>query len=158
MNRSSESKQLLEEVAGLKRRLERLEALTTPRTVTWTTDATPAGSTPPALADDDAALESAARSREGRVRALIEPTQHPPIWEAIRASLERRLGPSTFCAWFSAIRLVADDGDRLTIEVGDQISARWIPHKYADVLQEALTEAGRPGAALVIVIAESPWH
>jgi hypothetical protein len=158
MNSSSESKKLLEELAGLKRRLERLEALTTPRSLTRPAEAASAVSTPPARVDDDAALESAARWREERVRALIEPTQHPPIWEAIRASLERRLEPSTFCAWFSAIRLVADDGDRLTIEVGDQMSAQWIPHRYADVLQEALAEAGRPGAAVAIVIAESPWH
>jgi chromosomal replication initiation ATPase DnaA len=64
--------------------------------------------------------------------------------------LERRHNPVSFYTWFSSIRLVADDGDRLTIAVKDPVSAQWIPRKYADVLQEALAEAGRHGATIVI--------
>ena len=48
-------------------------------------------------------------------------------------------------AWFADATLLADTEDGLTVEVMNELAARWIPIRYARLLDDVLTEVGRSG-------------
>jgi chromosomal replication initiation ATPase DnaA len=64
----------------------------------------------------------------------------------------------SFSTWFGQARLVADDGDLMTIGVSDDLCADWICRQYSGALLDALAEAGRPDVAIRVVVNEDVWY
>ncbi|MCS7216121.1 MAG: chromosomal replication initiator protein DnaA [Candidatus Bipolaricaulota bacterium] len=68
------------------------------------------------------------------------------IWARVRADLAEEIPPTSFAAWFSAVRARAD-GEELVLEVPSSFAKLAIEQKYQELLSRLLAEAvGRPVA------------
>ncbi len=67
------------------------------------------------------------------------------IWDDVLSRIETKVNRYTYFTWFRATSLAADSGHTLTIRVSDRMVVDWLTKHYLSVIQEALTEVGRPG-------------
>ena len=70
------------------------------------------------------------------------------IWDDVLGRVETKVKRYSFDQWFKPTTLVSDSGRALTIRVADLGVAGWLTKHYQGVLEEALTEVGRPGTEL----------
>jgi chromosomal replication initiator protein len=73
------------------------------------------------------------------------------IWDAILGRIETKVNRYSYYAWFQKTSLVSDDGNTITVRVGDPGSVQWLTKHYTGVIEEALSEVGRTGAAVRFV-------
>ncbi len=78
------------------------------------------------------------------------------IWDRVLERVEAKLNRHTFLTWFKPTRLLQDQQDTLTVEVPDATVRDWLLRHYGTILAEAVAEAGRPGASIAFVSADSP--
>jgi chromosomal replication initiator protein len=70
------------------------------------------------------------------------------IWDDVLARVETKVNRYSYYSWFKQTSLVRDDGRLLTVRVADPLTIEWLTRHYAAILDEALTEVGRPGVQL----------
>ena len=70
------------------------------------------------------------------------------IWDDVLARVETKVNRYSYYSWFKQTSLVRDEGRLLTVRVADPLTIDWLTRHYAAILDEALTEVGRPGAQL----------
>jgi len=70
------------------------------------------------------------------------------VWNDVLARIETKVNRYSYYTWFRQTSLAQDDGDTLTIRVGDPMVIDWLTRHYAVILDEALAEVGRPGTRL----------
>jgi chromosomal replication initiator protein len=73
------------------------------------------------------------------------------IWDTVLGRIQTKVSNFIFHSWFRNSVLVADHGLGLTVRVADSEAVTWLTRHYAPIIDEALTEAGRPGAAVTFV-------
>jgi chromosomal replication initiator protein len=73
------------------------------------------------------------------------------IWDRVLARIETKVNRYSYYTWFKNTSLLSDDGTSLSIRVSDPMVVDWLTKHYGGVLQEALTEVGRPGARVSFV-------
>ncbi len=78
------------------------------------------------------------------------------IWDRVLERVEAKLNRHTFLTWFKPTRLLLDQHDTLTVEVPDATVRDWLLRHYGTILAEAVAEAGRPGASIAFVAADTP--
>jgi chromosomal replication initiator protein len=74
------------------------------------------------------------------------------LWSRVVAALSARLPVPIVESWIQPCRLVAVDGDQLTIGAPNRFSRDWLAQHYLDTLREACRETlgGEPAVTLVI--------
>jgi chromosomal replication initiator protein len=75
----------------------------------------------------------------------------PSIWDQVLDRIEAKVGRHSYHTWFKPTSLLADDGQRLSVRVPNQLFTEWLPKHYSVVLTEALRDVGRPEAQLLFV-------
>src|SRR3990172_6864358 len=70
------------------------------------------------------------------------------IWDEVLGRVETKVNRYSYFTWFRQTSLAHDDGQTLTIRVADPMVVDWLTKHYAVILDEALTEVGRPGTHL----------
>ena len=70
------------------------------------------------------------------------------IWDEVLGRVETKVNRYSYYTWFKQTSLARDEGRVLTIRVADAMVVEWLTRHYAGILDEALTEVGRPGAQL----------
>jgi chromosomal replication initiator protein len=73
------------------------------------------------------------------------------IWDAVLGRIETKVNRYSYYAWFQKTALVSDDGSTITVRVGDPGSVQWLTKHYSGVIEDALGEVGRAGAAVRFV-------
>jgi len=73
------------------------------------------------------------------------------IWDAVLGCIETKVNRNTYSNWFERTSLLADEGDTIIVRVSDAMVVEWLTKHYASVLDEALSEVGRPGTRLSFV-------
>jgi chromosomal replication initiator protein len=75
----------------------------------------------------------------------------PSIWDQVLDRIEAKVGRHSYHTWFKPTSLLADDGQRLSVRVPNQLFTEWLPKHYSVVLTEALRDVGRPEAQLLFI-------
>lgn len=78
------------------------------------------------------------------------------IWDAVLARIETKVNRFSYFSWFHRTRLILDGGERLTIQVPSPMAAEWLSKHYPALIDEALTEVGRPGVQLTYEAGSDP--
>ena len=73
------------------------------------------------------------------------------IWDAVLGRIETKVNRYSYYAWFQKTSLVSDDGNTITVRVGDPDSVQWLTKHYTGVIEEALGEVGRAGVPVRFV-------
>src|SRR5436190_18534696 len=73
------------------------------------------------------------------------------IWDAVLGCIETKVNRNTYSNWFERTSLLADEGDTIAVRVADAMVVEWLTKHYASILDEALSEVGRPGTRLTFV-------
>src|SRR5436190_4874507 len=73
------------------------------------------------------------------------------IWDKVLARIETKVNRYSYFTWFKNTALLRDEGAVLAVRVTDPTVVDWLTKHYGAVLDEALVEAGRPGAAIKFV-------
>ncbi|MDQ3069550.1 MAG: chromosomal replication initiator protein DnaA [Acidobacteriota bacterium] len=79
----------------------------------------------------------------------------PTLWDEILSRIETKVNRYSFYTWFKPTVCVDDDGQKLTVKVPNPLFRDWLTKHYSAVLEEALTEAGRPETEISFVADES---
>jgi len=72
-------------------------------------------------------------------------------WNDILGRIETKVNRYSFYTWFKPTVCVADDGRTLTVKVPNPLFRDWLTKHYSAVLDEALSEVGRPEAEISFV-------
>jgi len=67
------------------------------------------------------------------------------VWNEVLARIETKLNRYSYDTWFRQTALASDSGGVLTIRVSDLMVVDWLTKNYGAIINEALTEVGRPG-------------
>jgi chromosomal replication initiator protein len=73
------------------------------------------------------------------------------IWDQVLSRIETKVNRHIFYTWFKPTSFVADEGAALRIRVPNALFRDWLTKHYAAVLDEALGEVDRKGAAVAFV-------
>lgn len=76
------------------------------------------------------------------------------IWESIKRELIKEIPPTSFVGWFSEVRPVKVDGDKLVLEVPSTFIKVGIERRFQDVLHRILRETVSPGLDIKLVVRE----
>jgi chromosomal replication initiator protein len=71
------------------------------------------------------------------------------IWDEVLSRIETKVNRHSYYTWFKPTGFLADKGASVTVRVPNALFRDWLTKHYAGVLNEALTELGRPGIAIV---------
>jgi chromosomal replication initiator protein len=77
------------------------------------------------------------------------------LWNDILGRIETKVNRYSFYTWFKPTVCVADDGATLTVKVPNPLFRDWLTKHYSAVLDEALSEVGRPEAEITFVADDS---
>src|SRR5579862_1603361 len=80
------------------------------------------------------------------------------IWNDVLRRVETKVKHHVYATWFQSTSLLSDEGHTLQVQVTDGMVADWLAKHYAGVLDEALSEMGRPGVRLVFVASAREAH
>ena len=78
------------------------------------------------------------------------------IWDQILTRIETKVNRHSFNTWFRPTSFIADAGHAITVRVPNILFKDWLTKHYSLVLNEALTEARRPGVSLLFVAEGAP--
>jgi len=70
------------------------------------------------------------------------------VWDAVLGRIETKVNRYSYYTWFRQTSLASDDGGRLVVRVSDPMVVEWLNKHYAGIIDEALSEVGRPGVSL----------
>jgi chromosomal replication initiator protein len=70
------------------------------------------------------------------------------VWDDVLARVETKVNRYSYYQWFQHTSLLEDRGGTLVIRVADPMVVDWLTKHYAVIIEEALTEIGRPGTRL----------
>jgi chromosomal replication initiator protein len=70
------------------------------------------------------------------------------VWDDVLARVETKVNRYSYYQWFQQTSLLEDRGRTLVIRVADPMVVDWLTKHYAVIIDEALTEVGRPGTQL----------
>jgi chromosomal replication initiator protein len=70
------------------------------------------------------------------------------VWDDVLARVETKVNRYSYYQWFQHTALLEDRGGTLVIRVADPMVVDWLTKHYAVIIDEALTEVGRPGTRL----------
>lgn len=70
------------------------------------------------------------------------------VWDDVLARVETKVNRYSYYQWFQHTALLEDLGKSLVIRVADPMVVDWLTKHYAVIIDEALTEIGRPGTRL----------
>ena len=73
------------------------------------------------------------------------------IWDQVLSRIETKVNRHIFYTWFKPTSFVADEGTALRIRVPNAFFRDWLTKHYSAVLDEALGEVDRKGAAVAFV-------
>ena len=73
------------------------------------------------------------------------------IWDKVLARIETKVNRYSYFTWFKNTALLSDEGQVLSVQVTDPTVVDWLTKHYGGVIDEALVEAGRPGAIVIFV-------
>ena len=67
------------------------------------------------------------------------------LWDEVLARVEGKINRHSFATWFRPTGYLSSDEQTLRISVPNAQFRDWLSKNYLGVLQEALSEIGRPG-------------
>ena len=77
------------------------------------------------------------------------------IWDQVLARVETKINRHSYYTWFRPTSFVTDREDAICVRVPNALFRDWLTKHYAAVIDEALTEVHRPGAAVSFMTDES---
>ena len=78
------------------------------------------------------------------------------IWDNVLARIETKVNRHSFYTWFKPTSFVADVDGNLRIRVPNTLFRDWLTKHYSAVIQEALVDLDRSGAAVAFVTEDGP--
>ena len=78
------------------------------------------------------------------------------IWDSVLARIETKVNRHSFYTWFKPTSFVADVDGNLRIRVPNTLFRDWLTKHYSAVIQEALVDLDRSGAAVAFVTDDAP--
>jgi chromosomal replication initiator protein len=78
------------------------------------------------------------------------------IWDNVLARIETKVNRHSFYTWFKPTSFVADVDGNLRIRVPNALFRDWLTKHYSAVIQEALGDLDRSGAAVAFVTDDAP--
>jgi chromosomal replication initiator protein len=78
------------------------------------------------------------------------------IWDAVLARIETKVNRHSFYTWFKPTGFISDRPDGIQVRVPNSLFRDWLTKHYSGVLDEALKEVDRSGAAVQFVTEEGP--
>ncbi len=91
---------------------------------------------------------SGSTRRHGRQEAARDGDMTNTIWDAVLGRIETKVNRHSFFSWFHRTSLIRDTGTEMTVHVPTPMAAEWLTKHYGAVIEEALSEVGRPGVTL----------
>jgi chromosomal replication initiator protein len=76
------------------------------------------------------------------------------IWDAVLARIETKVNRHSFYTWFKPTGFISERPDGIHVRVPNSLFRDWLTKHYAGVLNEALREVDRSGAAVQFVTDE----
>jgi chromosomal replication initiator protein len=76
------------------------------------------------------------------------------IWDAVLARIETKVNRHSFYTWFKPTGFIAEQPDGIHVRVPNSLFREWLTKHYSGVLNEALREVDRSGAAVQFVTEE----
>jgi chromosomal replication initiator protein len=76
------------------------------------------------------------------------------IWDAVLARVETKVYRHSFYTWFKPTGFIAEQPDGIHVRVPNSLFREWLTKHYSGVLNEALREVDRSGAAVQFVTEE----
>ena len=73
------------------------------------------------------------------------------IWDDVLARIESKINRHSFLTWFKPTSFVDDDGQTVTVRVPNPLFKDWLTKHYSAVINEALNDVRRAGAAVAFV-------
>jgi chromosomal replication initiator protein len=70
------------------------------------------------------------------------------VWDDVLARVETKVNRYSYYQWFQHTSLIDDLGHTLVVRVADPMVVDWLTKHYAVIIEDALSEIGRPGVAL----------
>jgi chromosomal replication initiator protein len=77
------------------------------------------------------------------------------IWDAVLGRIETKVNRHSFYTWFKPTGFIAEQPDGIHVRVPNSLFRDWLTKHYAGVLNEALREVDRSGAAVQFVTEEA---
>ena len=77
------------------------------------------------------------------------------IWDAVLARIETKVNRHSFYTWFKPTGFIADHPNGIRVRVPNKLFRDWLTKHYSAVLDEALREVDRSGAALEFITDEA---
>jgi len=71
------------------------------------------------------------------------------LWDEVLARVEGKINRHSFATWFRPTSYLSSDAETLRIAVPNGQFREWLSKNYLGVLQEALSEIGRPGTRVL---------
>ncbi|HEY7791415.1 MAG TPA: chromosomal replication initiator protein DnaA [Vicinamibacterales bacterium] len=75
----------------------------------------------------------------------------PNIWDDVLARIESKINRHSFYTWFKPTSYLDDDGRTVSVRVPNPLFKDWLTKHYSAVINEALGEVRRNGAAIAFV-------
>ena len=73
-------------------------------------------------------------------------------WDDILSRIEAKVNRHSFYTWFKPTSMHEDTGMSMKVRVPNQLFCDWLTKHYADVINEAIAEAGREGLSVTFVV------
>jgi chromosomal replication initiator protein len=67
------------------------------------------------------------------------------VWDTVLGRIETKVNKHSYFSWFHRTSLIEDGREELRVAVPNDMTAEWLTKHYSAVIDDALTEAGRPG-------------
>jgi chromosomal replication initiation ATPase DnaA len=74
------------------------------------------------------------------------------LWQEILDNLRTRMPEEDFRRWFGTTAYASDSGDQLTVWVPTEAIRRHIVAHYESAIEREMTELGRPGTHIRLVV------
>ena len=78
------------------------------------------------------------------------------IWDQVLARIETKVNRHSFYTWFKPTAFLADREDAIRVRVPNALFRDWLTKHYGAVIEEALAEVQRAGAAVAFVTDDLP--
>ena len=73
-------------------------------------------------------------------------------WEDVLSRIEAKVNRHSFYTWFKPTTMLEDAGTSMKVKVPNQLFCDWLTKHYADVIKEAVAEAGREGMSITFIV------
>src|SRR6185503_13812538 len=73
------------------------------------------------------------------------------IWDAVLGRIETKVNRHSFYTWFKPTGFISEQPDGIHVRVPNSLFRDWLTKHYSGVLNEALREVDRSGAAVRFV-------